>query len=53
MSMADLLVRNATLPDGRTGVDVLKPWWTLVVRREHRRPTAPGAATARRGRDAR
>lgn len=37
----------------RTGVDVLKLWWTLVVRREHLRTTAPGAATARSGGDAR
>lgn len=35
----------------RTGVDVLKLWWTLVVRREHLRAPAPGAAAARSGGD--
>ena len=33
----------------RTGVDVLKLWWTLVVRREHLRAPATGAAAARSG----
>jgi glycosyltransferase involved in cell wall biosynthesis len=28
---------------GRTGVDVLKLWWALVVRREHLRPARAGA----------
>ena len=37
----------------RTGVDVLKLWWTLVVRREHLLTPAPGAAAARSGGDSR
>jgi len=37
----------------RTGVDVLKLWWTLVVRREHLRAPATGAAAARSGGDSR
>ena len=49
MSTCDLLIRNATLPDGRTGIDV------LVARRPHRRrrrralrrPTAATTVDAR------
>jgi len=31
----------------RTGVDVLKLWWALVIRRVHQRDAAPDAADVR------
>jgi hypothetical protein len=34
---------------GRTGVDVVKLWWALVVRREHRRAPSGAPAAARPG----
>jgi hypothetical protein len=34
----------------RTGLDVLKLWWALVVRREHLRAPAGAPAAARTGR---
>ena len=33
----------------RTGIDVLKLWWALVVRRVHQRPAAPGPVDVRAG----